>query len=83
MFFHQSLTSRICEHRIFADYKKGNKMDKELESMFTRAEKLLGELEEEYNSCLHVKNVTEEAKHLTHEVLEKLKNVLNHTMAKV
>ena len=58
-------------------------MDKELESMFTRAEKLLGELEEEYNNCLHAKNVTEEAKHLTHEVLEKLKNVLNHTMIKV
>ncbi len=57
-------------------------MDKGLESMFTRAEKLLGELEKEYNSCLHAKNVTEEAKHLTHEVLEKLKNALNHTMAK-
>ena len=58
-------------------------MDKELESMFTRAEKLLVELEGKYNSCLHAKNVTEEAKHLTHEVLEKLKNALNHTMAKV
>jgi len=58
-------------------------MDKELTSMFTRAEKLLGELEEEYNSCLHAKNVTDKAKHLTHEVLEKLKNALNHTMAKV
>jgi len=57
-------------------------MDKDLESMFTRAEELLGELEEEYNSCLHAKNVSHEAIHRTHEVLEKLKSTINHTMTK-
>lgn len=57
-------------------------MDKHLESMFARAKKLLGELKEEYTICLHSRTVSDEAKNLTHEVLEKLKNILDNTMSK-
>ena len=57
-------------------------MDKGLESMFTRAKELLRELEEEYNSCLPDRTVTEKIKNLTHEVLEKLRNTLDPTMVK-
>lgn len=57
-------------------------MDKELESMFARAEELLEELEEEYNNYLHTKKVSRRARNLTHEVLEKLKDALEHTLRK-
>ncbi len=55
-------------------------MDPELESMLDRADELIRDLEAEYKNCLKAQNVSERAKNLTHEVLEKLKNVLDHTM---
>lgn len=58
-------------------------MDSELKSMLDRADELLDELKDEYESSLKANKVTEKAKNLTHEALEKLKNALNHTMAKV
>lgn len=57
-------------------------MDTHLKSMLSRADELLRDLESEYNICLQDKNVTERAKNLTHEVLEKLRNALDHTMRK-
>lgn len=55
-------------------------MHSQLESMLDRADELLGELEDEYKKCLQTQNVTERAENLTHEVLEKLRSVLDHTM---
>lgn len=55
-------------------------MDPELESMLDRATELLEDLENEYKNCLQSRNVTERSKNLTHEVLEKLRNALDHTM---
>lgn len=55
-------------------------MDAELESMLDRADELLKDLEGEYNRSLHMKNVTERAKNITHEVLEKSRHALDHTM---
>ncbi len=55
-------------------------MNRQLESMLDRADELLRELKDEYDGCLQAHNVTERAKNLTHEVLEKLKNALDHTM---
>ena len=55
-------------------------MSSHLESMLDRAEELLRELENEYENCLKDKNVTERAKNLTHEILEKLRSALDHTM---
>jgi len=55
-------------------------MDSELESMLDRADELMGDLEDEYEKCLQAHNVTERVKNLAHEVLEKLKNTLDHTM---
>lgn len=57
-------------------------MDAELRGMLDRAGELLVTLEEEYNSCLKAQNVTERAKNITHEILEKLRNALDHTMRK-
>jgi len=48
--------------------------------MLDRASELHEELEDEYKKCLQAQNVTERAKNLTHEVLEKLRNTLDHTM---
>lgn len=48
--------------------------------MLARADELLIELEDEYNNCLKAQNITERAKNLTHEVLEKLRSALDHTM---
>lgn len=55
-------------------------MDLELESMLDRADELFRDLEDEYEKCLQTQNVTARVKNLTHEVLEKLKNALDHTM---
>jgi hypothetical protein len=55
-------------------------MDTQLASMLGRADELLMELEDEYNNCLKAQNITERAKNLTHEVLEKLRSALDHTM---
>jgi len=58
----------------------GTKMDTELEGMLDRADELFGDLEDEYKKCLQLQNVTARAKNLTHEVLEKLRHSLDHTM---
>jgi hypothetical protein len=55
-------------------------MDTQLESMLDRAGELLKELEDEYSKCLKTQSVTKRAMNLTHEVLEKLRNALDHTM---
>ncbi len=55
-------------------------MEPELESMLDRADELLRDLEDEYKDCLKAKKVSERAKNLTHEVLEKLRNALDHIM---
>jgi len=63
----------------------GDSMDAEaeLESLLDRADELLKDLEKEYEKCLHSKEVSERAKNITHEVLEKLRNALDQTMWKV
>ncbi len=55
-------------------------MDSELESMLDRADELLKDLEDEYKKCLQNQSITERAKNLTNEVIEKLRNALDHTM---
>lgn len=55
-------------------------MSSQVESMLERADELLRELEDEYKKCLQTHNVTERAQNITHEVLEKLRNTLDHTM---
>jgi len=55
-------------------------MSSQVESMLDRADELLRELKDEYDGCLQAHSVTERAKNLTHEVLEKLRNALDHTM---
>ncbi len=57
-------------------------MDPVLASMLDRASELHEELENEYKKCLQTQNVTERAKNLTHEVLDKLRSVLDHAMAR-
>ena len=57
-------------------------MGPELESILDRANELLRDLEDEYKSCLRAEKVTERAKNLTHEVLEKLRSALDHTMTR-
>jgi hypothetical protein len=57
-------------------------MASELESMLDRADELLKDLEDEYRKCLESQNVTERARNLTHEVLDKLRSVLDHAMAR-
>jgi len=55
-------------------------MSSQVDSMLDRADELLKELKDEYDSCLQAHSVTERAKNLTHEVLEKLRNALDHTV---
>ncbi|MFQ5875492.1 MAG: hypothetical protein ACE5JL_17080 [Dehalococcoidia bacterium] len=57
-------------------------MDPELESVLDRADELLSDLEDEYNNCLQAQNVTERARNLTDEVLQKLRNALDQTMSR-
>lgn len=57
-------------------------MDSELQSMLDRAGELLKELKDEYESSLGVQKVTNKAKILTHEILEKLRHALDHTMSR-
>lgn len=57
-------------------------MDVALESLLDRSDELLKDLEKEYEKCLHSKEVSERAKNITHEVLEKLRNALDQTMRK-
>jgi len=55
-------------------------MNPQLASMLDRADELLRDLEDEYKGCLKAQNVSERAKNLTHEVLEKSRHALDHTM---
>lgn len=55
-------------------------MNKELQSMLNRAKELLKELEDEYRASLLSRSVTDRARNLTHEVVERLRAVLDHTM---
>ena len=55
-------------------------MSYQVVSMLNRADELLRELENEYKKCLQSQGVTERAENLTHEVLEKLRSVLDHMM---
>jgi len=57
-------------------------MDAELKSILDRADELLKDLEGEYKDCLQAHTVTERAKNITHEVLEKLRSALDQTMMK-
>ena len=58
-------------------------MDSEIKSMLDRAGELLDELKDEYESSLKAQKVTDRAKVLTHDVLEKLRHSLDHTMSRV
>jgi len=57
-------------------------MDSELKSMLDRASELLKELKDEYESSFETFKVTDKAKNLTHEILEKLRHALDHTMSR-
>jgi hypothetical protein len=57
-------------------------MDSGLASMLERADEILKDSENEYEKCLRTQNVTERAQNLTHEVLDKLRSVLDHAMAR-
>ncbi|MFA5769909.1 MAG: hypothetical protein WC894_00245 [Patescibacteria group bacterium] len=54
-------------------------MDKSFEAQLIRIDELIRELETEYDKCLDKKTVSEKAKVITHEVIEKISNVLDQT----
>lgn len=54
-------------------------MHQNLVTSLDRADELLRELLAEYNDCLRKKAVTDRATQLTHDVCEKLRNVLDRT----
>ena len=54
----------------------------EIEILFIRARELLKELVHEYEKCYKEKEVSYRAMSLTHEVLERIRNALDHTMRK-
>ncbi len=58
-------------------------MDAELRSIINRANELFEDLVNEYNECLKNQTITERAKNLTHEILERLRNALDHTMCRL
>lgn len=51
-----------------------------IRSMLSRADRLLADLEDEYQKCLHEKAVSTGALNLTHEVIEKCTNTLDQLM---
>ena len=55
-------------------------MDHLIESQFQRAEELLSELEDEYGSALDKQEVTNRALNLTHEILMKIRSILDQVM---
>lgn len=55
-------------------------MNLEINSILDRADELLKDLEEEYKDCFQTHKITTRAKNITHEVLEKLRSALDHTM---
>lgn len=52
-----------------------------VESMLLRANALVSELEKTYHRDLEAKDVSAEARNLTHEILEKCSNILDQAMA--
>lgn len=55
-------------------------MNNLIESQFKRAEELLNDLESEYGKALKEQTVTPRAINLTHEVLSKIRSILDHVM---
>lgn len=55
-------------------------MDSDLQGRLDRAQELLRDLEREYGASLASKTVSERAKNLTHEVLEKVRHALDAGM---
>jgi len=55
-------------------------MDAELRSMLDRADELLVVLEEECSRCLGTQQVSDRARNLTHEILEKLRSSFDQAM---
>jgi len=53
-------------------------MDTSIQSQFQRAEELLDELEREYKNALTTQEVTDRAKNITHEILLKIRSILDH-----
>ncbi|MCD4784102.1 MAG: hypothetical protein K8T10_09800 [Candidatus Eremiobacteraeota bacterium] len=53
-------------------------MNPEIAGMFDRAEELIRELEDEYTRCKKERDITEKLKNITHELIEKLRHILDH-----
>lgn len=54
-------------------------MSKTLEAQLIRINELINELETEYDKCLDKKDVSDKARVVTHEIIEKISNVLDQT----
>lgn len=52
-------------------------VDTKLQVSLQRADELLNELQHEYHCCLQTKKVSDRAEQLTHEVIERLRSVLD------
>ncbi|MER8443500.1 hypothetical protein NKH52_09880 [Mesorhizobium sp. M1066] len=52
-------------------------MDANLKISFDRTSEILDELSQEYDKALHTRGSVERATHLTHEVLERLRSILD------
>ena len=55
------------------------KIPESITSMFNRAEELIGDLMKEYKKCIESGNISEKAKNITHEIIEKYRNILDHS----
>ena len=51
-----------------------------IQSLMSRADRLLSELQMEYDKCLHQQEVSADALNLTHEIIEKCANALDQLM---
>lgn len=58
-------------------------MSASLKAQLDRVRELITELETEYNKCLEQKNVSDKAKVITHEIIEKLANILDQIARKL
>lgn len=54
-----------------------------LKAQLTRINELISDLETEYDKCLDEKDVSDRARVVTHEVIEKLSNILDQTARKI
>ncbi len=55
------------------------KIPENITSMFNRAEELIDDLMKEYKKCIESDNISEKAKNITHEIIEKYRNILDHS----